>query len=361
MNSRQFEYRRELDALRFTDRQKELLARRISAAAEKPAAARRRGHPVRRLALMSAAAALALAVGAGAAGGLKPVTEAFSGVFSGTAQTEIIDRIGRPIGASDTSGGVTITADAIIGDRYNACIVYTISRDDGTALLPEGVTAENLAMGGFGGSELSGMDWVHGSKRFLPQTDDRCVQMVETVSFAGGPLKQGTAVTAKFQDLSVWDPDTAETEVVAKGSWKLKFRANYEDLSVCVGNGETFSAGGRTYTIDSVAVSPVGVRVAYTVDQEARWSGAPSGQLNSADAQTERDFLESVEIHLTKTDGTVIDLTNSGGSISPRNGVTVCTKDQVFDEILPLEELESVSVGGVTYPVDQAGSGSAAQ
>ena len=64
-------------------------------------------------------------------------------------------------------------------------------------------------------------------------------------------------------------------------------------------------------------------------------------------------YLENVEILLTKTDGTVIDLSSSGGSIKPENGVTVCTKGSVMEEIIPLEELASISVGGVVYDIPQ--------
>ena len=95
-------------------------------------------------------------MGAGASGVLKSAVEVFAPIFGGSAaQTEVIDKIGHPIGAGDTDNGVTITADAIIGDAYNAAIVYTIRRDDGTALLPEGTDAESLLMGGFGGASLN--------------------------------------------------------------------------------------------------------------------------------------------------------------------------------------------------------------
>ena len=52
---------------------------------------------------------------------------------AGPAQTELIDRIGGPIGADCTSNGITITADAIIGMRHAYAVVYTIEKDDGTA------------------------------------------------------------------------------------------------------------------------------------------------------------------------------------------------------------------------------------
>ena len=42
--------------------------------------------------------------------------------------------MGMPVGASDTDGGVTITADAIIGDTYSYAVVYSIAREDGQPL-----------------------------------------------------------------------------------------------------------------------------------------------------------------------------------------------------------------------------------
>jgi hypothetical protein len=65
----------------------------------------------------------------------------------------------------------------------------------------------------------------------------------------------------------------------------------------------------------------------------------------------ERRYLENVEILLTKTDGTVMDLSTSGGSIRPEDGVSVCSKGQVMEEIIPLAELESISVGGIVFPI----------
>ena len=43
--------------------------------------------------------------------------------------------ISRPIGASVTDNGVTLTVDAVIGDANSYAILYTLSRDDGTPLL----------------------------------------------------------------------------------------------------------------------------------------------------------------------------------------------------------------------------------
>jgi len=83
------------------------------------------------------------------------------------------------------------------------------------------------------------------------------------------------------------------------------------------------------------------------------WNDAPSGRQSPEDAPKAQRFLENIEILLTKTDGTVIDLGGSGGRVSPdyEAGVSHCSKGQVFDEIIPLEDMASLSVGGVTYEI----------
>ena len=344
-----FEYKQALDGLRFTDEQKKALAAQALRAAEQTAPQRRK--PVWRTALIAAAVAAVLVVGAGATGVLKTAAEALSPIFGGSAaQTEVIDKIGRPIGASATDNGVTITADAIIGDTYNAAIVYTIRRDDGTPLLPEEANEKGLLMSGFGGTWLKVTGGSHGSAWFVDEVPgDDTIQLVQTIS-ADVPISKRTA-TAEFQDLRGWDEAVGEAVTLIGGHWKFRFDVDYEDSSVTLGGGETFTQDGMTFTVDSVTVSPVAVKVDYTVDSEVQWSDAPSGRENKEDSHQMERYFENVEILLTKKDGSVIDMSNSGGSIKPDHSVTVCDKGQVFEEIIPLEELASISVGGIVYPI----------
>ncbi len=108
-----------------------------------------------------------------------------------------------------------------------------------------------------------------------------------------------------------------------------------------------------TFTITEVRVSPLAVRVAYEVDSQVQWSNAESGRMPEGDARQIELYQGNVEILLNKKDGTVVDMTNSGGSLAPDNGKTVCVKGNAFEEIIPLEELESVSVGGITFPIPE--------
>ena len=53
-------------------------------------------------------------------------------------------------------------------------------------------------------------------------------------------------------------------------------------------------------------------------------------------------------------DGTVMDLTSAGGSLSPNysEDATQAQKGQVFDTIIDPADVESVTVGNIVIPVD---------
>lgn len=350
MNS-QFEYKETMNALRFTESQKAEIAARAAAAAAASKHSRTR-RPLGRMAVIAAAVAVLLAVGSSAAGILPAPIDVFAPLFGGSvAQTEVIDKIGHPIGASATDHGITVSADAIMGDEYNAVIVYTLTREDGERFLPADKSLDGtyLMVGRFGGAS-----WVkggsHGSAWFVDQDpEDNVVQYVETVS-SDVSLTRGTA-TAAFEDLRYWSEEMERDELLYEGKWKFRFEVDYEDCALHLDGGETFSQDGMNFTIDAVSVSPMAVKVDYTVDQEMSRPEEKSGQESQEMRKSGREFLGNVELLLTKTDGTVIDLSAAGGSLHPENGVTVCTKGQVLEEIVPLEELESLSVGGIVYPL----------
>ena len=125
-------YRQSLDELHFTREEKNAMVDRLTAGESRGGGKIR---SIRRTVTVGVAAALLMTMGVGAAVTLTPAGEVFASIFGNSpAQTEIMDRMGVPIGASDTADGVTITADAIIGDTYSYSVVYSIARDDGQPL-----------------------------------------------------------------------------------------------------------------------------------------------------------------------------------------------------------------------------------
>ena len=353
-------YRDSMDRLHFTQEQKQEMVDRLMEAG--PVSSVRPLLRFRRFAAVGVAAALALSLGvAGATGALGSAGDAFAGLFGGgPAETEIIDRIGYPIGASATSNGVTITADAIMGDTYSYAIVYSIRRDDGSPLVSDETLAAGAERDGllplrfrnYGTQVRTSGGGAHGSSWFYDADPaDNAIQFVEMMT-QDQPLKPGTA-SVKFQDLSVYtDNDYRTSETLAEGTWRLKFDFSFEDSSISLPAGQSFTLNGMDATLDGVTLSPLSIQVDYTVHQELAWSeDRESGQINAHDREQSYRYFESLPVVITYTDGTTQDLTNAGGGITPGDGETVCQKSRIFDELRPLDEVASVTVGDIVLPV----------
>ena len=386
------EYKNALDELHFLEEAKNRMVERLMERAEQPAPRRIRRFP--RVAAVGVAAALVLSIGAGASGVLKSASEVFAGVFGPTADTEIIDQIGRPIGASDTSNGVTVTADAILFDGYNYLISYTLEKDDGSAFDCTKNPDTGLYDLGWKRSDSTigrGVDGATGSSYFYDaDPSDNAIQYVETMSYNDTVQTGGTAKIT-LSDLSVMNSETGEMQTIAKGSWRLKFKLEADNSAVELPAGQTIEINGLSASVDKVVISPIGYHVVYTVDGEATFdtlydengeevpqeSGREPAGVSSVispigyhvvyDENGEEIPQESgrepagvcstwesyaAKLLVTKTDGTVLDFSDCGGSMDPHDGKTVCTRQGTFDTVIPLEDIASVTIGGISIPIE---------
>lgn len=357
-------YNSALDELRFSEEAKSRMVDRLMAAAEQPeqpvAIHRVRRFP--RIAAVGVAAALVLSIGAGATGVFKSASDAFAGVFGPTADTEIIDQIGHPIGASDTAGGVTVTADAILFDGYNYLISYTLEKEDGSAFDCTKNPDTGLYDLGWKRSDSTigrGVDGASGSSYFYDENpSDNAIQYVETMSY-NDAVQTGGTVKITLHDLQEFSNDGTESTLI-KGTWSLKFKLDAGNSAVELPAGQNIDVNGRSAAVDTIVISPIGYHVVYTVDGEATFdtlydeNGEEIPQESGREPASVSSTWESYSAKLlvTKTDGTVLDFSDYGGSMDPHDGKTVCTRQGTFDTILPLDEVASVTIGDTTIPVE---------
>ena len=349
-------YNSVLDELYFSEEAKTRMIDRLMAAAEQPAQPVS-VHRVRRFPRMAAvgvAAALVLSIGAGATGAFRSAGDVFAGVFGPTADTEIIDQIGHPIGASDTSNGVTVTADAILFDGYNYLISYTLEKEDGSAF----DCTKNPDTGLYdlywkrSDSTIGrGADGATGGSYFYDEDpNDNTIQYVETMSY-NDAVQAGGTVKITLGDLCVPNSETGELTAIAKGTWHLKFQLEAGNSAVELPAGQTIDVNGRSAAVDTIVISPIGYHVVYTVDGEAKFDTVytedgeePTGMRSTWEAY-------AAKLLITKTDGTVLDFSDYGGSMDPHDGKTVCTRQGTFDTVIPLEDIASGTSGDATVPV----------
>ena len=348
------DYRQAMDELCFSQVAKARMTRNLrqSLARQAEPGPARRTHWKPRIAAVAVAAALVLAVGAGATGGLKTVAQAFAGVFGPTADTQVMDQIGYPIGASDTDNGVTVTADAILFDGYNYLISSTLEKEDGSAFdctkNPDTGLLNvywNRADSNIG---LNAQGAIGSSYFYDENPNDNAIQYVETMSYTDAVTTGGTA-KIMLGDLTAVTDNGTETKTIADGTWHLKFKLEADNSAVELPAGQSIQVGGKTATINKVLLSPIGYNFVYTVDGKAPFENADSGQEPASHRDTWDAF--SAKLLINKKDGTVIDLPGNGGSMDPHDGKTVCTRQGTFDTILPLDEVASVTIGDTTIPV----------
>lgn len=356
------EYNEAMDDLRFSPGAKERMAAHLAAAREQARSERPQpdvyaARGGKRRWRFAAAAAVTLVLAGGLAGGayasgaLMGVGNVMDDLFGGPpAQTEVVDKIGRPLGASATSNGVTVTAEAIIGDRANYTIVFSIAKDDGTPFEDIEALDNGLLPLGFGeaaGVHVDGVTTSGGSSHFYDaDPSDNAIQYVEqmSVTSTSGSIIGHTARVC-FQDLYRYGD--GGREVLVEGTWNMKFVVDYEDTSVDLPAGQPFELNGMGATLDSASISPIALTLEYTADGRMDWIEKESGRMSEREAG-ERDRFLNPSITVNMKDGTVLEIDasqHSGGSRED-GSTTVCHKNIVFEEFLNTDEVASVTIGG---------------
>lgn len=287
-----------------------------------------------------------------ASGGLTTVGGLLDDMFNGApASTEIVDAIGRPIGASASCNGVTITADAVVGDRWNYVVVFSIARDDGEPFDVTPNEAGTLPLM-FDGPSGVHIDWTNGGGGGIHFYDadptDNAIQMVESMSadtFDGKSIIGNTA-RVHLEDLYAID-DAGERRLIAAGSWDLKFAMNYDDTTIDLLAGFSVDYHDLSADIESIAISPIGITVDYTAHGVMDWQEQSDGKMSDHNT-AEMDRILNLPILIELADGTVIDATESGASSEVNDdGTTSVHKTYVFDVFASPDEVASVTIAGM--------------
>lgn len=294
---------------------------------------------------IAAVLVLSLTVGAAAAGAFGPIGDLFAPLFGASeSQAAIIERLGQPIGVSDTQGGVTVTAEAAINDGKNLVVLYSVTKDDGSALVSEGTErfdqlAWNAGMDGdtlhFAFSQREPNDPL-GDFDYTP--GDSTARIIQKFTAEAGMPDR---FTGYLSDLEYWcDGTDGYTEVhrIASGGEKKDDFWWFDFPIVPAKEAVTIQAQDA-----ELHVSPLALEAQFTV-------------------QGRKELANQQVLALRLKDGRVLDyssVTDDNGIRSPmsraqydeQQDTTLFTLGGVFDEVIPLEEMDCVIFNGTAYPV----------
>lgn len=375
MTTNSNDYRHALEHISFTDNAKQHMANSIAQSVassdaataqsnfngtrRKPRIAR---HPVRTVARIAAVTAV-LAIVIGGAGtamatGVLPLpSDMLSDIFDGPAsQTEIIDRIGRPVGASCSNNGVTVTADAIMGDKDMVTIAYTLTFDDPAALKKLSEPGENGTIAGSvdGNVYVDGEHGGQGQSWLIDKNpNDSSIQYFAQFSVES-PGLMGRTVRTHINSLVVprAGKELPEYKKILTGPWDLKFQLNYEDTSVTIPAPKSVNFNGTKATIQEATVSCVGVSVRYNIDRSIEHDNN-SGKM-SQNMEESVDAVGNIPLIVTFKDGHVEDATSHSGYFANKldNGTTDVHKTWPFSQVCDTDKIASVQIGDTVIPMN---------
>lgn len=375
MTTNSNDYRHALEHISFTDNAKQHMANSIAQSVassdaataqsnfngtrRKPRIAR---HPVRTVARIAAVTAV-LAIVIGGAGtamatGVLPLpSDMLSDIFDGPAsQTEIIDRIGRPVGASCSNNGVTVTADAIMGDKDMVTIAYTLTFDDPAALKKLSEPGENGTIAGSvdGNVYVDGEHGGQGQSWLIDKNpNDSSIQYFAQFSVES-PGLMGRTVRTHINSLVVprAGKELPEYKKILTGPWDLKFQLNYEDTSVTIPAPKSVNFNGTKATIQEATVSCVGVSVRYNIDRSIEHDNN-SGKM-SQNMEESMDAVGNMPLIVTFKDGHVEDATSHSGYFANKldNGTTDVHRTWPFSQVCDTDKIASVQIGDTVIPMN---------
>lgn len=375
MTTNSNDYRHALEHISFTDNAKQHMANSIAQSVassdaataqsnfngtrRKPRIAR---HPVRTVARIAAVTAV-LAIVIGGAGtamatGVLPLpSDMLSDIFDGPAsQTEIIDRIGRPVSASCSNNGVTVTADAIMGDKDMVTIAYTLTFDDPAALKKLSEPGENGTIAGSvdGNVYVDGEHGGQGQSWLIDKNpNDSSIQYFAQFSVES-PGLMGRTVRTHINSLVVprAGKELPEYKKILTGPWDLKFQLNYEDTSVTIPAPKSVNFNGTKATIQEATVSCVGVSVRYNIDRSIEHDNN-SGKM-SQNMEESMDAVGNIPLIVTFKDGHVEDATSHSGYFANKldNGTTDVHKTWPFSQVCDTDKIASVQIGDTVIPMN---------
>ena len=284
-----------------------------------------------RMRWVAVAACLAvLVVSAEASSGL--VSNLLAPLYGG-AQTELVDSIGVPVGASATVAGYTLTADAIIGDRHNLAIVYTLCREDGQPM------PDNISFGWWDNSVNMGLGDSSMIRRL--SEDGLSIQIIEQLSNSYGLLFRRNA-QVRLEDLICYDDE--ETHLIAQGVWELNFTVRYKDTTVKlpIDELEVIGSEGYRYQIHKIFLSPIGLHMKLT---------APN-TINRNDPYSK--IMPDFQVSVVLQEGTVVELLEAGRGGRGEGGSDLLDAhyEVMFNPPIPLDTIKALIICDTTYEIN---------
>lgn len=255
--------------------------------------------------LTAAAAGVALATGLGAVD-IDDVLCHFFGESS--ANSGLAGSVGTTLGLSASDGGVTITADAIVGCSNAFAVFFSMTKDDETAFdVPTSTGGEpsflflrrDIEFGQTIG------EWRGGGRNYDDNPNDNALQFLITCATSES---LGDSIDIHLEDLTVFvagerdEHGNTLTSTIAEGAWDFTIPLQFESPTLSLEPGATLAVRNIEAIVTGGTLTPVSITIDFDVVT------TPDPDIYQLD-QMEYDVeFMSLPISLALSDGTIIEV-----------------------------------------------------
>lgn len=293
-----------------------------------------------------AAAVLAVSLTGGfsayAAGLLKPVAEVFSNVFHLSEEDKkTAEELGQSFGISDEDGRVEVTVDGIMTDGYQSAIVLSVGRTDGKSLVKEPKTK----IDSWNFDEIfvtaDGKDVTNWGAfySFDQNPNDNTIQCV-ILDCNTKLLEDIDSIELRISNLCNYSVEDMCNRVIVEGEWKVKIPFETKKVAKTMVENQTIHIEGKEYNIATIAVSPMGYYMEYTIPRSM--------------SEHMQDYMRTLENSNTKMelllkDGTTINLQECGSGVKVDGDVVKFEFSDTFDTLIQMDEIQCVRIDGEEF------------
>lgn len=343
------QYKDALDALRFTEEEQTMLIQKLTQAAQTAPKPKKRRHPRKVICIAAVAACiLTFTVAAGAVVGFFADPDAgrarLAKFFGGSANdvettTGFVAR-----GTSVTDHGVTISLDGMYADEQTIYTIFSAVKEDGTPFIDvsEHPNTDFLT---FKKYEIrTDGEWSFGSG--IPESADDMTQFFFQIELDMSDIDQWQGKTARFvfSDIISYMREgnyAGPDQTLVKGDWVLEVPLESTDTATYAQAGQVIPYGNLNVTIDSIAFTPSFYHLEWHFDKEMTFDDDMNLYLDGVPDEYDNEYYtEGGSPILTLKDGTTYDLWQIGHANSG-----------LLPEIIPLEQMESITIFGQTIPL----------
>ncbi|MCR5835144.1 MAG: DUF4179 domain-containing protein [Lachnospiraceae bacterium] len=253
----------------------------------------------------------------------------------------IANNMGKALDMSVEDGGIKVTADAILRDSHQICVIYTITRTDGKSFDFDGKPCTELWFDEI--EEINSKDNSedNGGESGIIE-EESSSNSIKFFIISRFDEEIGSKVDIHMANMQFYTDNMYTPSKTIKGNWDFSIPTDfdYEDSTVNLANGQKLNIAGYDTQLESLAISPVGFYFSINFDS-----------LDKGGSEIIKDVEKTGNFILHLKSGEIVEFNGISGPRCKADGTISFRINGCFEEMIPLDEMDKITLCGYEYKI----------